>query len=186
MDADLINSIGKVWALFWTTLGVGTIFFPFGTSLAGNVLTMPYWLYIVEAVLFGAYALSFAWSFLDARFRDQHVSAFTRHPSARVPFGVRLFVPYISLVGMLGAAVGFYVHLSWGLRNPGVGTLADFMAAAGGYVSEGYAAGCAVSIAMRVATAAAFVVLLFADAASRNAADLIREHLRKHHGIEKV
>ena len=177
MHPDTVNSLGKLSLLFLTTLGVASVFFPFGTSLTGNVVTAPYWFYVVEAVLLAGYTATLLWSFLDRRFWRQHVQGIASHAPARVPVGIRLFVPYLSFVGMLCAIVGLYIHLSWSLRNPGIGTLADFMATAGGYVSEGYAAGCAISIGLRVITAVTFVVLLFADAASRNATDLIRGYL---------
>lgn len=178
--ADWINSVGKVWVVAFTFLGVASVAYPFGTSVSGASVAPPVWLWIVEAVLLFGYGSAVLLSFLDRKFWDQHVRT-TKYDKWH---GMRLFLPYVAMLGALCAGIGFYVHLLWYINNSDVRTLAD-LTAASGYISSGFTAGCAVSIAMRAITTTAFFVMLFSDAGTRNNADQIRR-LRKSRPSERA
>ena len=168
--ADWINSVGKVWVVAWTFLGVATVAFPYGTSLTSASTTPPIWLWIVEATLLGSFLIAVLFALFDTKFWRQHVRPL-KHKNW---YGTRLFLPYIAMIGTLCSGIGFYVQLVWYLNHSEIVTLADLNAAPG-YEASGYTAACAVSIAMRVVTAVSFFILLFSDAGTRANADQVRK-----------
>lgn len=181
VDPDFVNRSQKIIVVLLATVCAVTVFYPFGSSLAGFAISSPVWLFGLEAFLIGAFAFVGLLTLLDSKFRFWHLHY---NPDTAVPpFGSRLFVPYACTIGALTSGPGFFLFLSWWLRYPEIDTRAEFLAS-GDYAMESYAASCAASIAGKLVCAVAVLVMIFVDRLHANWIDLLRFHLRSEHGMQ--